>query len=368
MLTRRQIIVQEAIKRTRLVNGKPICGYVMGATGWICTQARLEAQAKQYPQYAEAIFKYGPQWLGKNCYDCAQLVRTCAKLAGYNLVSGATSQWTRTTWQARGPISTLPLGSLGAGVMLFKMQPDGKMSHVAICLGDGTEAEALGHQSGCVRRTMLGRTFTHWAQLPNLDEPYAPTTPTPPTEGGPALQAIVDTSSGTGGRLNIRSGPGTQYSVVARAPNNSPIMVLAKGEEWSQVAEGYTMTKYLRFTTASDGGSTPDPSSSTSLTLGDKGPRVKDMQVRLLVHGRALPKFGTDGNFGNETLVAVKQFQGLNGLVVDGIVGVATWEALQKEPDVTPPAEIYRVTIPNLSLVAAEILVMKYAGARKEIM
>ena len=37
-----------------------------------------------------------------------------------------------------------------------------------------------------------------------------------------------------------------------------------------------------------------------------------------------------DGDFGNKTLEAVKDYQKVNGLVVDGIVGVKTWEKLNE--------------------------------------
>ena len=55
------------------------CGYVYGATGWICTRRRLDQQARQYPQYADLIYKYGPKWQGRPCYDCAQLTRAVAQ-------------------------------------------------------------------------------------------------------------------------------------------------------------------------------------------------------------------------------------------------------------------------------------------------
>ena len=31
------------------------CGYIYGATGWICTRARMEQQMRQYPAYAGQI-------------------------------------------------------------------------------------------------------------------------------------------------------------------------------------------------------------------------------------------------------------------------------------------------------------------------
>lgn len=67
------------------------CGYIYGATGWICTRARMEQQMRQYPTYAGQIERYGKKWLGKPCYDCAQLTRDVARRAGVRLPSGATS-------------------------------------------------------------------------------------------------------------------------------------------------------------------------------------------------------------------------------------------------------------------------------------
>ena len=61
------------------------CGYIYGATGWICTRARMEQQMRQYPTYAGQIERYGKKWLGKPCYDCAQLTRDVAGFAGFDI-------------------------------------------------------------------------------------------------------------------------------------------------------------------------------------------------------------------------------------------------------------------------------------------
>jgi hypothetical protein len=62
--------------------------------------------------------------------------------------------------------------------------------------------------------------------------------------------------------------------------------------------------------------------------FGDRGPEVEVLQVRLIsVTGLTI---GTDGIFGRETRAAVMEFQRASGLVVDGIVGPRTWEALER--------------------------------------
>lgn len=53
---------------------------------------------------------------------------------------------------------------------------------------------------------------------------------------------------------------------------------------------------------------------------GDRGPSVRELQVRLGI--------AADGIYGPGTLTAVKQYQFSRGLEADGIVGLATWTAI----------------------------------------
>ena len=61
--------------------------------------------------------------------------------------------------------------------------------------------------------------------------------------------------------------------------------------------------------------------------MGDKGETVKQLQELLIKKGY---KLIADGDFGNKTLEAVKDFQSKNGLKVDGVVGIKTMEILRK--------------------------------------
>lgn len=71
----------------------------------------------------------------------------------------------------------------------------------------------------------------------------------------------------------------------------------------------------------------PSKPASTLLKLGSKGEHVKKLQRALNANGASL---SVDGDFGSKTEAAVKTFQRNNKLVVDGIVGPATWGALAK--------------------------------------
>ncbi len=79
--------------------------------------------------------------------------------------------------------------------------------------------------------------------------------------------------------------------------------------------------------------------SSVRIKMGDKGDKVKEVQNLLIKNGfKNVSKDGTaDGVFGSRTLGAVKDFQSANKdkkgnpLVVDGIVGTNTMEALKRK-------------------------------------
>lgn len=70
-----------------------------------------------------------------------------------------------------------------------------------------------------------------------------------------------------------------------------------------------------------------------SLQKGDSGPLVSALQQDLLKVGQKLPKWGADGDFGDETVAAVMAFQqssGFTGRDLDGVAGPKTRAALDK--------------------------------------
>lgn len=65
-----------------------------------------------------------------------------------------------------------------------------------------------------------------------------------------------------------------------------------------------------------------------TLRIGDSGINVSKLQTELTNRGYNVGKI--DGKFGQKTLSGVIAFQKDNGLVVDGIVGQKTWNAINK--------------------------------------
>ena len=64
------------------------------------------------------------------------------------------------------------------------------------------------------------------------------------------------------------------------------------------------------------------------LSKGSEGASVKVLQTLLIGYKYSCGAYGADGDFGSATYDAVRRYQKANGLVVDGIVGPATWKKL----------------------------------------
>lgn len=96
-----------------------------------------------------------------------------------------------------------------------------------------------------------------------------------------------------------------------------------------------------------------------TLRRGSKGAEVRAMQEMLnaLAYG-----LDTDGIFGKATEAAVRDFQKINGLSVDGIVGAQTWAALEGAKESTDSGT-YTVTIRGLDAATAAYLLECYPGA-----
>ena len=135
---------------------------------------------------------------------------------------------------------------------------------------------------------------------------------------GRIVQASINERGGiTGGQ----SGDQTGGEIHVRNYYNYPWKVLLRyvGED-----TGETTSEVV-------GGASTMATCTPTLPLlqqGSTGMSVRVVQTILKYRGCSLPKYGVDGDFGGETLAAVKQFQTAAKLEVDGVVGAQTWKAL----------------------------------------
>ena len=111
---------------------------------------------------------------------------------------------------------------------------------------------------------------------------------------------------------------------------------------------------------------TPAEPAKTKPTIrkGNRNIYVKEAQQKLIQLGYNLGICGADGDFGNATENAVKQFQRDNGLTADGVIGPKTWAALDAADK--PAVKRYTVLIKGLEKQTAEDLVKKYGGTMTE--
>ena len=214
-------------------------GYIYGATGWTCSPARREQQAKQYPEYRDNILSVGAKWDGKTCWDCATFTRACARAGGATLPSGATSQWRSGAWSVKGTIDQLPEGAVA---MLYRQKGE-IMQHTGLYLGDGTVIDARGTKYGVTHQAQDKYAWTHYA----IPKGWGGTE----EEKGEdqTMQTMVVTAD-SGGTVNLRTRPDKAAPVLAKVPIGEAVQVLGMEDGWAAIQRdgvtGYMMAQYLR--------------------------------------------------------------------------------------------------------------------------
>lgn len=232
------------------------CGYIYGATGWICTAKRRLEQAAQYPEYADTILGTGAKWDGLQCYDCAQLVRRALEQIGIKPPSGATSQWKSSIWADKGEISTMPDE---AGIILYRQTADKKMQHTGIYIGGGEVVDARGHKYGVMRSLITSYPWTHWAKP---DESLANKKDEKETKIVNRSAVVTKIPGSVGSTVNFREKPDAVSRVVTAIPFGTRINVTSEQGDWSGFVyngnAGWMMTRYL-----------PDASAVPAPDIGD---------------------------------------------------------------------------------------------------
>ena len=138
---------------------------------------------------------------------------------------------------------------------------------------------------------------------------------------------------------NINAGKWTYYGLLKDVDYSEPVEIQDPVEPESPAGDKYP-----------------------TIRKGDKGEKVRELQTLLAEKGYNLGKYGIDGDFGSATLAAVKAFQADHSLTPDGIVGPLTWDALKGNDEQV----LYTVIIPHQTEKAADEIINKYSGSRKE--
>lgn len=159
---------------------------------------------------------------------------------------------------------------------------------------------------------------------------------------------------------------GNGWVIEAAGAKSGVILSKVSNSKW----EGWGELKGVAYDgTAPDPTPEPEPVNKPTIRKGNRNKYVKECQTMLNKLGYDLGICGIDGDFGTATEKAVKEFQtahdGPDGraLAIDGVVGPATWWALEQAVDGQKPApETYTLKITGLTKAQAEEIQMKYGG------
>lgn len=159
-----------------------------------------------------------------------------------------------------GSSAMVSLGSANSSAPLYATAST--QGTVILNVDHGTQVDVLSNDGSWCRVTV--GSVTGYMLTSVLDFGSIGVAPTEPPVTEDERYAIVASEAST---LNLRSGPGTNYNVIAEIPKGTQIVVTSYGSEWCAVRwgslTGYVMTQYLSFETTSP---TPTPTTAPTPT------------------------------------------------------------------------------------------------------
>ena len=265
-------------------------------------------------------------------YDCSSLVISAWKQAGVNLTCTYTgNMYANMVNNGFSDITSqvnLATGSgLARGDVLLNVS-----SHTAMYIGNGQICEATGNESGGIIGGQTGDQtgreicINSYRNYPwNYVLRYvAEDSGSRETQSGNTTSTNEDTYTVQAGDSlwSIAEkvyGSGTYYTklMTLNGLTNSNIMV-------GQVLKIKSNTQ----SASQPAQSTSSTNDLPTLRKGSKGEPVRALQALLILRGQKLTTYGTDGDFGSETEIALRAYQKLKGLTVDGICGSDDWKTL----------------------------------------
>lgn len=227
--------------------------------------------------------------------------------------------------------------------------------------------------------------FTVVTDAPETGTPGQPETNTPGTDAVPPADpdinelpygeyryAIVKTENGS---LNVRKGPGTDFGTVDSIKDDKQVVVKTIEGDWCSIyygeKKGYVMRKYLVISepTGSDSAGIQYDTSILTRTLreGYVGEDVTMVQNRLEELDYLAKSTGT---YDTATINAVKNFQRLHSLTVDGKAGKNTFALLFSSGafPYTPTLETYDTYVTDWRNTSSEERTAAILRAQKALL
>lgn len=265
-------------------------------------------------------------------YDCSSLVISAWKQAGVNLTCTYTgNMYANMVNKGFSDITSqvnLATGSgLARGDVLLNVS-----SHTAMYIGNGQICEATGNENGGITGGQTGDqtgreicinsyrnypwnyVLRYVAEDSGSRETQSENTistneDTYTVQAGDSLWAIAEKVYGSGAyytKLMTLNGLTNANIMVGQV-----LKIKSNTQSVSQPAQSTSSTNDL-----------------PTLRKGSKGEPVRALQALLILRGQKLATYRIDGDFGSETEIALRAYQKLKGLTVDGICGSDDWKTL----------------------------------------
>ena len=265
-------------------------------------------------------------------YDCSSLVISAWKQAGVNLTCTYTgNMYANMVNKGFSDITSqvnLATGSgLARGDVLLNVS-----SHTAMYIGNGQICEATGNENGGITGGQTGdQTGREICINSYRNYPWNYVLRYVAEDGGSRETQSGNTTSTNEDTYTVQAGDslwaiaekvygsGAYYTKLMNLNGltNSNIMV-------GQVLKIKSNTQSVSQPTQSTSSTNDLP----TLRKGSKGEPVRALQALLILRGQKLATYGADGDFGSETEIALRAYQKLKGLAVDGICGSDDWKTL----------------------------------------
>lgn len=265
-------------------------------------------------------------------YDCSSLVISAWKQAGVNLTCTYTgNMYANMVNKGFSDITSqvnLATGSgLARGDVLLNVS-----SHTAMYIGNGQICEATGNENGGITGGQTGdQTGREICINSYRNYPWNYVLRYVAEDGGSCETQSGNTTSTNEDTYTVQAGDslwaiaekvygsGAYYTklMTLNGLTNANIMV-------GQVLKIKSNTQSVN----QPAQSTSSTNDLPTLRKGSKGEPVRALQALLILRGQKLATYGTDGDFGSETEIALRAYQKLKGLTVDGICGSDDWKTL----------------------------------------
>lgn len=265
-------------------------------------------------------------------YDCSSLVISAWKQAGVNLTCTYTgNMYANMVNKGFSDITSqvnLATGSgLARGDVLLNVA-----NHTAMYIGNGQICEATGNEKGGITGGQTGdQTGREICINSYRNYPWNYVLRYVAEDGGSRETQSGSTTSTDNDTYTVQAGDSLwaiAEKVYGSGAYYTKLMTL-NGLTSSNIMVGQVLK------IKSNTQSVSQPAQSTSITndlptlrKGSKGEPVRALQALLILRGQKLTTYGTDGDFGSETEIALRAYQKLKGLTVDGICGSDDWKTL----------------------------------------